>query len=98
MKTLNTFAAAALVMATTIVGAANAQDQSQQGDAWNGWMGMMAPRHDGLQRPRIMDDGATRFQSGDVQCDGQSYRRPSRVRQGGVKNNVTSGTLSHSGS
>ena len=44
MKILTTFAAAALVMATTIVGAANAQDQSQQQDAWNGWMGMMGPR------------------------------------------------------
>jgi hypothetical protein len=44
MKILNTFAAAALVMTTTIVGAANAQDQSQQQDAWNGWMGMMGPR------------------------------------------------------
>ena len=43
MKILNTFAAAALVT-TTIVGAANAQDQSQQQDAWNGWMGMMGPR------------------------------------------------------
>jgi hypothetical protein len=38
MKTLKMVAAAALVMATTIVGAANAQDQSQQQDAWNGWM------------------------------------------------------------
>ncbi len=43
MKTLKTFAAAALLMAI-IVGAANAQDQSQRGDAWNGWMGMMGPR------------------------------------------------------
>jgi hypothetical protein len=38
MKILKTFAAVALVMATTIVGAANAQDQSQQQDPWNGWM------------------------------------------------------------
>jgi hypothetical protein len=36
MKILKTFAAVALVMATTIVGAANAQDQSQQQDPWNG--------------------------------------------------------------
>ena len=44
MKPLKMVAAATLVIATTIVGAANAQDQTQQGDAWNGWMGMMGPR------------------------------------------------------
>ncbi len=43
MQTVRSFAAAALVVAATL-GAANAQDQSQQGDAWNGWMGMMGPR------------------------------------------------------
>ncbi len=44
MKTLSTFAAAALVMGATTIGIASAQDQTQQGDAWNGWMGMMGPR------------------------------------------------------
>jgi hypothetical protein len=43
MNILKTSAAAALMMASTIVGAANAQDQSQQHDPWNGWM-MMGPR------------------------------------------------------
>src|SRR5438105_4069294 len=38
MNILKTSAAAALVMASTIVGTANAQDQSQQQDPWNGWM------------------------------------------------------------
>ena len=38
MNILKTSAAAALVMASTMVGAANAQDQSQQQDPWNGWM------------------------------------------------------------
>jgi LTXXQ motif family protein len=41
MTIRKTFAAAALVMAITIAGAANAQDPP---DAWNGWMGMMGPR------------------------------------------------------
>jgi hypothetical protein len=45
MKTLKIFATAALVMATTMFGAANAQDQSQQQDPWNGWMmGMWGSR------------------------------------------------------
>jgi hypothetical protein len=38
MKSSKMSAAAALVMATTMVAAANAQDQSQQQDPWNGWM------------------------------------------------------------
>jgi ATP-dependent Clp protease ATP-binding subunit ClpA len=45
MKTLKMVAAAALMIAATIVGAANAQDQPQQQDSWNGWMmGMWGPR------------------------------------------------------
>jgi hypothetical protein len=44
MKTLKLVAAAAFMSAATIVSAANAQDQSQQQDAWNGLMGMMGPR------------------------------------------------------
>ena len=45
MKPLKMVAAAALMIAATIVGAANAQDQPQQQDSWNGWMmGMWGPR------------------------------------------------------
>jgi LTXXQ motif family protein len=42
MKSFKMSAAAALVTATAMVGAANAQDQPQQQDPWNGWM--MGPR------------------------------------------------------
>ena len=42
MKSIKLSAAAVLVMATAMVGAANAQDQSQQQDPWSGWM--MGPR------------------------------------------------------
>jgi hypothetical protein len=45
MKTLKMVVAAALMIAATISGAANAQDQPQQQDSWNGWMmGMWGPR------------------------------------------------------
>jgi len=43
MKSMKMSAAAALVMAAAMFGPANAQDQSQQQDPWNGWM-MMGPR------------------------------------------------------
>ena len=43
MKSIMMSAAAALVMAAAMFGPANAQDQSQQQDPWNGWM-MMGPR------------------------------------------------------
>jgi LTXXQ motif family protein len=43
MKSIKMSAAAALVIAAAIFGPANAQDQSQQQDPWNGWM-MMGPR------------------------------------------------------
>ena len=43
MKSIKMSAAAALVMAAAMFGPANAQDQSQQQDPWNGWM-MMGPR------------------------------------------------------
>ena len=41
MKSIRMSAAAALMMATAMLGPANAQDQQQQ-DSWNGWM--MGPR------------------------------------------------------
>ena len=43
MKSIKVSAAAVLVMAAAMFGPANAQDQSQQQDAWNGWM-MTGPR------------------------------------------------------
>ena len=43
MKSIKMSAAAVLVMAAAMFGHANAQDQSQQQDPWNGWM-MMGPR------------------------------------------------------
>ena len=43
MKSIKLSAAAALVMATAMVGAANAQDQSQQQDPWSRWMVVRAP-------------------------------------------------------
>jgi len=38
MKTLKMVAAAAFMIAATIFGVVNAQDQPQQQDTWNGWM------------------------------------------------------------
>jgi hypothetical protein len=43
MKSIKLSAAAALVIATAMVGAANAQDQSQQQDPWSRWMVVRAP-------------------------------------------------------
>ena len=44
MKSIKMSAAAVLVMAAAMFGHANAQDQSQQQEPWNGWMMMMGPR------------------------------------------------------
>ena len=85
MKSIKLSAAAVLVMATAMVGAANAQDQSQQQDPWSGWMmGPRAMMGYGGPGSWMMGSGG----SSQAMCNVMAnHIEPSRLYQSGVKNN-----------